>query len=43
MKKENQEGEGESGLKKEKADRSNKGAAHQSSRLALALATTLPF
>ena len=34
--------EGGSGLKKEKADRSNKGAAHQSSRLALALAT-LPF
>ena len=35
--------EGGSGLKKEgEADRSNKGAAHQSSRLALALAT-LPF
>ena len=49
LKKENQDqrrgirrSEGGSGLKKEEADRSNKGAAHQSSRLALALAT-LPF
>ena len=50
LKKEDQErqrrirrSEGGSGLKKkEEADRSNKGAAHQSSRLALALAT-LPF